>query len=747
MPLFGPPNIEKMKEKRNVKGLIKALYNPDHNIYSKAAEALGEIGGKQAVEPLITALQDEKWNIRMAAAKALGMIGDSRAVEPLIVVFRKTGEYSTHYAREEAAKALGKIGDLRAIEPLIDALQDKSDNIHMAAIEALGEIGDERAVEPLIDRLAGGKIGGASARALGKIGDPRAIEPLVAIAIRHDKADAVKVLVEALSKFADAAYKPLIAALKEAEWPASRKQAADILDQLGWEPGSDETAAWYWVAKRDWDHCIAMGETAAEPLLMTVRDDDINVRKAAAEALDQIGWKPDSDETAAWYWVAKQKWHQCATMGETVVEPLIAVSRDEAIKWDVVETLGKIGGPRAIKHLIDYLIVYKFAAVKALSQIGKDAVGPLISVLKADNDAKAPYIAEVLGNIGDTRAVSSLMDALRNSDSFHRPYFHVEARKALDKIGQTDIEFFINMLDDKNKSVRLDTAEVMGRLDDKRAVKPLITALKDSNGDVRGAAAEALDRLGWQPGSDENAIWYWIAKKDWNQCIDMGKTAVEPLIDVLLEDGYFVIKVIKTLSIIGDKRAVEPIIEKLKDMDGAVREAATNALIKLGDSAVESLLVALKDKDSDVRKSVVEALGKIDDPRAREALKPSGEAAVTVGIEKVLREPQRVMTVSNSEPSKAAQLSINFDGEIIRSFVVCFEWATMLGSENDRGYITTVTHNGEPFRQYTDNVDEGGHPQRLQCAANTLNYPFDFELYHVYMGDKMIIRLSLLFGW
>ena len=45
MPLFGPPNIEKLKEKRDVEGLIKALRHKDAKIRCDAAEALARKPG------------------------------------------------------------------------------------------------------------------------------------------------------------------------------------------------------------------------------------------------------------------------------------------------------------------------------------------------------------------------------------------------------------------------------------------------------------------------------------------------------------------------------------------------------------------------------------------------------------------------------------------------------------------------------------------------------------------------------
>ena len=86
MALFGPPNIEKLKEKRNVKGLIKALgYEKDESVRNAAVDALKEIGDP-AVDGLISSLADNNSYVRIGAAGALGDIGSPKAVEPLCKV-------------------------------------------------------------------------------------------------------------------------------------------------------------------------------------------------------------------------------------------------------------------------------------------------------------------------------------------------------------------------------------------------------------------------------------------------------------------------------------------------------------------------------------------------------------------------------------------------------------------------------------------------------------------------------------
>src|SRR5664280_1497750 len=82
MGLFGPPNVEKMKAKRDVKGLIKALgYQKNSCVRKSAVDALGQIGDARAVEPLSAALKDSDSGVQKAAAGAVGIDFDTITVQ------------------------------------------------------------------------------------------------------------------------------------------------------------------------------------------------------------------------------------------------------------------------------------------------------------------------------------------------------------------------------------------------------------------------------------------------------------------------------------------------------------------------------------------------------------------------------------------------------------------------------------------------------------------------------------------
>jgi HEAT repeat protein len=101
-------------------------------------------------------------------------------------------------------------------------------------------------------------------------------------------------------------------------------------------------------------------------------------------------------------------------------------------------------------------------AINGLVKLGPDAVRPLISALKSENENLRREAVFVLGRIKDADAVDALIAALKDKDSI----VGYRATVALKEIG------------------------------DPRAIDPLISALKDKDSLVSYGAAEALGTIG-----------------------------------------------------------------------------------------------------------------------------------------------------------------------------------------------------------------------------------------------------------
>ncbi len=190
MPLFGgPPNVEKLKARQDVAGLIQALHYrvagrhgfsfEDSPIQQAAAKALGELGGAQAVEALISVLQDPTRTLALQelAASALARIGGERVLEAFAGVLYHPN--SPPSVMQIAAGALGNSGDPRAIKPLADALKTHARIPAAKALVHLGAPAFSALVAALQESDPEARM--VAAVALGNLGDTRAIgalEPL-----------------------------------------------------------------------------------------------------------------------------------------------------------------------------------------------------------------------------------------------------------------------------------------------------------------------------------------------------------------------------------------------------------------------------------------------------------------------------------------------------------------------------------------------------------------------------------------
>jgi bilin biosynthesis protein len=145
MSFLSPPNIQKLKEDRDVPGLIKALRYPlKSDVRQAAAEALGSLADPRAIEPLVVTLKDDREVVAEAAAQALVKHGEP-AVDALIKLimqkkFDGTGWNYRAQALKLACVVLGEIGDPRALSTLMVAAKDPDGTISMAADLALEQI-------------------------------------------------------------------------------------------------------------------------------------------------------------------------------------------------------------------------------------------------------------------------------------------------------------------------------------------------------------------------------------------------------------------------------------------------------------------------------------------------------------------------------------------------------------------------------------------------------------------------------
>lgn len=122
-----------------------------------------------------------------------------------------------------------------------------------------------------------------------------------------------------------------------------------------------------------------------------------------------------------------------------------------------------------------------------------DEVDDLILGLK-DSDSEVRASAAIdLGEIGDSRAVDSLIQALKDDKD---SYVRNKAAEALGKIGDAQaVDPLIKALKDKEWMVRSGAAWALGKIGDARAFDPLTAAQKDEDPRVQAEAAKALENI------------------------------------------------------------------------------------------------------------------------------------------------------------------------------------------------------------------------------------------------------------
>lgn len=114
----------------------------------------------------------------------------------------------------------------------------------------------------------------------------------------------------------------------------------------------------------------------------------------------------------------------------------LATDPDPSTRNYAILAIGKTRNPEAIHSLVKILKEdtdenVQSSAAKALESIGSPAVEPLTELLKSTDMELIVRVAQVLGNIGDSRAVAPL-EAVYKKDN--RPLVKNEVAKALNKI-------------------------------------------------------------------------------------------------------------------------------------------------------------------------------------------------------------------------------------------------------------------------------------------------------------------------
>jgi HEAT repeat protein len=486
--------------------------------------------------------------------------------------------YQKDYAvRLNAVKALGELKDSEAAEPLLRILDEASENekkhnyqLSIAAVDALGEMGDVKSLIKALECQKDYDIRLNAVKALGELKDSRVVEPLISLLTKlssdekshydNKKIDAImSSAVRILGELKDSrAVEPLISILtnlpNDEKSHYTKISAAGVLGEL-----------------RD--------SRAIKPLLNILADRPMgNLTTVALHALANIGDASAVDQLISCYKkYPRYLWENIAI----ALEQICTQTNDKTIHKQVAELF------TSSEILTDDEHVPAQNIAKTLIYVGFDFDDPILNQKIIDSLAiiftqgRASSIVEkTLINLGD-HAIEPLIKALQSTKNW------------------LYAEWTISLLDE------------VGGIRDPRvidfAMRPGIT---------EHVERDILEKMGWVPDKSRAGAEYWISKKQWDKCIQIGEPAIEPLIDELRLYVYdygnsytgnterkkqfdFIADV---LVKIGNEKAILPLAKILIEgadhkFDDDRKETLAATLAKLGKTGVECLIAILQNEN------------------------------------------------------------------------------------------------------------------------------------------------------
>ncbi len=147
------------------------------------------------------------------------------------LVARLTEEATTGLFRFQAVRELAKRNELQSVEALLRATKDADLAVSYAAVEALGNLGNRQVALPLIELANQNVHTIAVVKALGSLGDNQVTLPLIEILSRVSGTLRLEII-KALGKLKDTrAIEPLTLLLRNSDLEV-RRAAADALAVL-----------------------------------------------------------------------------------------------------------------------------------------------------------------------------------------------------------------------------------------------------------------------------------------------------------------------------------------------------------------------------------------------------------------------------------------------------------------------------------------------------------------------------------
>jgi len=400
-------------------------------------------------------------------------------------------------------------------------------------------------------------------------------------------------LIAALQTLGDRAVQTLAERLTD-EHPEDVPTLVDILEQLGWTPTPNRAGARFWIARRQYDECVAAGDEAIGPLIEAFLGTDLEQSDAAAQVLARLGWAPGDDELAIPFALSLGDYHDLSLVGKDALPKLASVlslerqaahARGDATYREdrraaLVSELPRIAGRDAADVLKESLRddpagVVRRAALESLEAIEMREGGLLLDSLEVErtlveeaaSDGRQPSVrmradlATMLGEIGWLDAIEALASMVQIDPEEECRQCASEALLSMwDNAPERILSALLGDseqtpdLGDVLQSVHEHAANLLaswlcsGDRDKVSRATAGLMALANQGGDIQAALrvplftgpaqvrrsiAQIYERLGSRPTQPDELAAFWLALGDLDRAVAVGRAAIPVLLEAL----------------------------------------------------------------------------------------------------------------------------------------------------------------------------------------------------------------------
>jgi HEAT repeat protein len=616
-----------------MEALIGGLQDPNEEVRTWCAWALGELKDPKAIKPLFLLLDDPSENVRNEAEHSLRLLQNSATVELIGGLLRDknvTAEEVPVPVSPEAPlpeEEPGEPGQVRSFPPTTAEMEEEPP----VAGEELSALPQEPGTNPAIE------TGGEKGTQITPDTIPPAVpaESSAEPPVLSEKPCAAPcpelgLLPQDIFPPLDDLPAPVPPAQDHDERPETIPAPADTLPVvpapgIGFPESSAETSESE-MDTAEGEPAEAIIAESPAPLIIrtepaeeaTCATADAVTREFASEELSQgrIVMQHFFDHDPHVQVLTIKAFEEAKSTGSVKILIQSLQNEHTDVRTAAVRALGGVADAESLAALAGALRdpapevqdaakkafagIRSEAAIEQYLAAGKKEAGtPIDALVSALSDPVAEFriwAAWSLGSLRNQQAVPHLIQTIRepqlpgtqNASGPANRILQVESAHALVKIGEPAIIPLIAKLNDKSEDFRRFAAAVL-ILQHESAIVPLIGAIRTAEPSVREEAVAILGRI--------------------------GDAAVEPLIGTIQDtDASTRVLAIRALMQIHDPRSVTPLIASLKDTNEEVRTIAAHALGDLRDAkAIMPLIRALRDPCKQVRDQAVESLATIGD--------------------------------------------------------------------------------------------------------------------------------------